>query len=89
MFQLALRANGDRALQIRDTIRAKMDFDSRYFYHRGVLALLEGDNRTAKRWFQQSVRKPPEGWQLSDVVSVDALRYLRMLESAEKKAAAP
>jgi hypothetical protein len=88
-FQQYLRDYAGRAFQVREALVSKMDFDSRYFYHRGVLALLEGDNRTAKQWFQQSIRKAPEGWHLRDVANADALRYLRLLEIAEKKAAAP
>ncbi|MBN9121181.1 MAG: hypothetical protein J0I06_18855 [Planctomycetes bacterium] len=88
-FQMAAQERAGRALQARAAIAGKLEFDARYFYHRGVLALLEGDTRAAKQWFQQSARKPPDGWGLPALVHADAQRYLRLIEIAERRAAAP
>lgn len=87
-FQAA-RERSEIVAQAREQIAAKLDADARYFHQRGVLSLLEGDVRAAKRWFEQSSREPPAGWDLGRFVHPDAPRYLRLIELAEKKAAGP
>jgi hypothetical protein len=78
---------------VKERIRRQIDIQLRteanYFSQRGVLALLEGDIPTAKQWFMQSTRKPPPGWNLSDIGHIDAQRYLFLIKMAENKKPAP
>jgi hypothetical protein len=83
-FQLTAADRGNRALQLREGIAEQLRDDARYFHQRGVLSVLEGDVAAARRWFGQSLREPPPGWQLSKVVHPDAPRYLALIEQAER-----
>ncbi len=85
VFRFTLQARVERAVQARDVIATKLQMDARYFYRRGVLAVLEGDIPGAKRWFGQAVREAPKGWGLQNVAQSDALRYMRLIEFAERK----
>jgi hypothetical protein len=89
MFQFKTAERAELALQAREALATKLEFDTRYYHRRGVLALLEGDVRGAKQWFQQSIRKPPAGWYLPEFGHTDSQRYLRLIELAETKARAP
>jgi hypothetical protein len=80
---------GARAIEAREIIVTKLQQEARFFYRRGALLLLEGDIPGARQRFQQSTRKPPPGWALSDIYSAEAGTYLRLIEAAEKKSAAP
>ena len=74
---------------MQQRIAAHLEYEVTFFYKRGVLSLLEGDIPAAKRRFQQSERKPPKGWGLPNYASDEARQYLRQIEAAEKRAAAP
>lgn|GEM_PF-1201071 len=74
---------------IRSQIVTQMESEASFFYRRGVLSLLEGDIPAAKRRFQQTVRKPPAGWDLSPVAVSEANSYLQAIQIAERKAVAP
>jgi hypothetical protein len=86
VFELTLMERAGRALQAREVIAAKMQQDSRFFYRRGVLLLLEGNVPAAKQRFEQATRKAPGGWGLRDLRNGDAEEYLRLIRAAEKKA---
>jgi hypothetical protein len=89
VFQMFLIERGVLALNARQVIAAKLQEESRFFYRRGVLLLLEGDIPGAKRRFEQTARKPPPGWGLPEIQNPDAEVYLRLIERAARKAAAP
>ena len=74
---------------MRQRLVAHLEYEVTFFYRRGVLSLLEGDIPAAKQRFQQSERKAPKGWGLPNFASNDARQYLRQIEAAEKRAAAP
>lgn len=88
-FQIAVMERAGGALQARAAIANKLESDAHYFHQRGVLALLEGDVRSARQWFQQARRQPPPGWELGEVVLPDASRFLKLIERAEQKPAKP
>jgi hypothetical protein len=88
-FQVAQTERGGRAVEAREIIATRLQQESRFFYRRGALLLLEGDTRGAKQRFQQATRTPPAGWALSDFHTAEADNYLRLIEEAEKKSAAP
>jgi hypothetical protein len=74
---------------MRAGIAEQMQREANYFTRRGILSLFEGDIPAAKRWFQQARREPPPGWGLPAEFPGTALLHLRLIEMAEKRAAAP
>jgi hypothetical protein len=89
IFQMFLIERGSRALEARRIVAAKLQEESRFYYRRGVLLLLAGDVPGAKRRFEQAARKAPPGWGVSDFHNAEAEAYLRLIDRAARKAAAP
>jgi len=85
LFQLRILAGVTD--ELRRQIVIQLQNEAAFFSRRGILSLLEGDIPSARRRFQQSTRKSPKGWNLPDFVQTDALRYLKLIELAEKRAA--
>lgn len=78
----------DAALrQARGQLRNIMDNAARFYFRRGLWALLGGDPAAAKALFAQTRREPPPGWDVAAVVSPQALEYIRYIDAAEKRAA--
>lgn len=86
-FWLVPWVNTTGALQ--QAVHDQLVNEANFFFRRGVLFLLEGDVAAAKDRFRDALRSPPPGWDVSKVQSADADFYLKLIERAEARAAAP
>jgi hypothetical protein len=75
--------------QMAVIVSNRMREDAEFFFRRGFLSLLEGDMPAAKERFRQATRPPPPGWDVPTVSHAVAADYLRVIEAAEQRAAAP
>ncbi|MCS6866294.1 MAG: hypothetical protein RMJ56_10750 [Gemmataceae bacterium] len=70
---------------IRNSIAAQLQREAEFFFRRGVLSLLQADIPAAKRRFEQTRRRPPAGWGLSEIAATEALGYLELMQLAETR----
>jgi hypothetical protein len=74
---------------MQQRVASQLQGESRFFYRRGILSLLEGDMPAAKRRFQQANRRPPEGWGLPTFGHQEAGNFLQLITLAERRSLAP
>lgn len=72
----------------RGRVMGDMDEASRFYFRRGLWAVLDGNPAAAKAYFLQARRSPPPGWDdLPAADPVPAREYARYIDEAEKRAA--
>ena len=74
----------NRFRQRQQRLNNRRDQDGSFYWQRGLLFMLEGNNEEARKRFLASRQPGVKDWGVLDRVPAESEFYLRLIEQAEK-----